>query len=290
MAATRMADMIDLGADDSIAARGDHSVKTDLLLMPMSARWADMRAAALAAEESSFDGLWTWDHLRDPDDAGGPGVPEAWTVLTALAEVTRRVALGPLVLNVANRQPGVLANMAATLQTISGGRLLLGLGAGGNRRTPYAVEQAALGHSVEPDTVRAQRVVDAIATIRRLWSGESGFLRPDPAPPIVVGGFGPRMAAIAGRHADGFNTQAFHPQLADLVRRAREEHAASARPTSPFVVTVFAGLEKPWLQADSRARQMLARVGVDRLILLVAPPFDAGEIRQAGRLLSPSRS
>ena len=81
-------------------------MKTDLLLIPMSARWADMRAAALAAEDAGFDGLWTWDHLRDPDGDGGPGVPEAWTVLTALAEVTRRVSLGPLVLNVANRQPG----------------------------------------------------------------------------------------------------------------------------------------------------------------------------------------
>ena len=116
--------------------------------MPMGARWADMRAAALAAEAAGFDGLWTWDHLRDPDDDGtGPGVPEAWTVLTALAEVTRRVMLGPLVLNVANRHPGVLANMAATLQTVSGGRLLLGLGAGGSRRTPYAVEQAAIGQA-----------------------------------------------------------------------------------------------------------------------------------------------
>jgi alkanesulfonate monooxygenase SsuD/methylene tetrahydromethanopterin reductase-like flavin-dependent oxidoreductase (luciferase family) len=114
-------------------------MKTDLLLIPMSARWADMRAAALAAEEAGFDGLWTWDHLRDPDGGSGPGVPEAWTVLTALAEVTRRLMLGPLVLNVANRHPGVLANMAATLQTISGGRLILGIGAGGSRRTPYAV-------------------------------------------------------------------------------------------------------------------------------------------------------
>src|SRR5439155_131606 len=80
-----------------------------------------------------FDGIWTWDHLRDPDERDGPGVPEAWTVLTALAEFTRRVALGPLVLNVANRVRGVLASMAATLQAVSGGRLLLGLGAGGNR-------------------------------------------------------------------------------------------------------------------------------------------------------------
>jgi alkanesulfonate monooxygenase SsuD/methylene tetrahydromethanopterin reductase-like flavin-dependent oxidoreductase (luciferase family) len=161
-------------------------MKTDLLLIPMSARWADMRAAALVAEEAGFDGLWTWDHLRDPDDDGGPGVPEAWTVLSALAEVTRRVMLGPLVLNVANRHPGVLANMAATLQTISGGRLLLGLGAGGSRLTPYAVEQATIGQPVERDAVRAQRVVDAIALIRRLWAGEAGFLRPQPAPPHII--------------------------------------------------------------------------------------------------------
>ncbi len=254
----------------------------------MSARWADMRAAALAAEAAGFDGLWTWDHLRDPDGDGGAGVPEAWTALTALAEVTRRVALGPLVLNVANRQPGVLANMAATLQAVSGGRLLLGLGAGGNRRTPYAVEQAVLGQPVSPDQVRAQRVVDAIATIRRLWSGESGFLRPEPAPPIIVGGFGPRMASIAGRHADGFNTQAMHPQFGELIRRAREEHTASGREASAFLMTGFAGLERAWVRTDSAARQRLERAGLDRLILLVAPPFDAGEIRAAGRLLAQS--
>jgi alkanesulfonate monooxygenase SsuD/methylene tetrahydromethanopterin reductase-like flavin-dependent oxidoreductase (luciferase family) len=261
-------------------------MKTDLLLIPMGARWADMRAAAVAADEAGFDGLWTWDHLRDPDDDGGPGVPEAWTVLTALAEATRRVMLGPLVLNVANRHPGVLANMAATLQAVSGGRLLLGLGAGGNRRTPYAAEQAAIGQTVERDAARAQRVVEAIVLIRRLWSGEKGFLRPDPAPPIIVGGFGPRMAAIAGRHGDGWNTQALHPQLGELVRIARDEHAASGRDAARFVVTVFAGLDERWLKADSRARQMLERVGVDRLILLVAPPFDATVIRQSGRSLT----
>jgi alkanesulfonate monooxygenase SsuD/methylene tetrahydromethanopterin reductase-like flavin-dependent oxidoreductase (luciferase family) len=254
--------------------------------MPMGARWADMRAGALAAEDAGFDGLWTWDHLRDPDGNGGPGVPEAWTVLTALAEVTRRVSLGPLVLNVANRHPGVLANMAATLQAVSGGRLLLGLGAGGNRRTPYAVEQAAIGQTVERDEVRAGRVVEAIGLIRRLWSGEAGFLRPEPPPPIIVGGFGPRMAVIAGRHGDGFNTQALHPQLGDLVRRARDEHAKSGRDPSRFLVTVFAGLDARWLRADSRARQSLERAGVHRLILLIAPPFDTGEIRQAGQLLS----
>ena len=261
-------------------------MKTDLLLMPMSARYRDMRAAAVAAEEAGFDGLWTWDHLRDPDAESGLGVPEAWTVLTALAEATRRISLGPLVLNVANRHPGLLANMAATLQAISGGRLLLGIGAGGSRRTPYAAEQQALGQSVERDEVRARRVVEAIELIRRLWSGHAGFLQPDPPPPIIVGGFGPRMASIAGRYADGFNTQAMHPKLADLARIARDEHTKSGRNAESFILTVFAGLDERWLKSDSRARQMLDRTGVARLILLQEPPFDADEIRAAGRLLS----
>jgi alkanesulfonate monooxygenase SsuD/methylene tetrahydromethanopterin reductase-like flavin-dependent oxidoreductase (luciferase family) len=263
-------------------------MKTDVLLIPMSARYRDMRAAALAAEEAGFDGLWTWDHLRDPDARSGPGVPEAWTVLTALAEVTRRLFLGPLVLNVANRHPGVLANMAATLQAVSGGRLLLGIGAGGSRRTPYATEQEAIGASVERDAVRAGRVAEAISLMRRLWSGHAGFLKPEPPPPIIVGGFGPRMAGIAGRHGDGFNTQAMHPRLAELVRVARDEHTAAGRDAARFIVTVFAGLDERWLRPDSRARQTLERVGVERLILLAEPPFDPDEIRGAGRMLAES--
>ena len=69
-------------------------MKIDVLLIPVGARYPDMRAAALAAEESGFDGVWTWDHLRDPEEAAAAGVPEAWTVLTALAEATRRITLG----------------------------------------------------------------------------------------------------------------------------------------------------------------------------------------------------
>jgi alkanesulfonate monooxygenase SsuD/methylene tetrahydromethanopterin reductase-like flavin-dependent oxidoreductase (luciferase family) len=264
-------------------------MKTDLLLIPMGARYRDMRAAAVAAEEAGFDGLWTWDHLRDPDGDAGPGVPEAWTTLTALAEATRRISLGPLVLNVANRHPGVLANMAATFQAVSGGRLLLGIGAGGSQRTPYAAEQRAIGQAVERDAVRAQKVVEAIALIRRLWSGHAGFLKPEPPPPIIVGGFGPRMAAIAGRHGDGFNTQAMHPKLADLARVARDEHKASGRDPSIFMLTVFAGLDDRWLDPTSRARQNLERLDVARLILLTEPPYDGEEIRQAGRMLTAPR-
>ena len=274
-------------------------MKTDLLLMPMGARWAQMRAAAVAAEEAGFDGLWTWDHLRDPEGGAGSRVPEVWTVLSALAEVTRRVMLGPLVLNVSSRHPGVLANMAATLQEVSGGRLLLGLGAGGHRRLPYAAEHESLGIAVEPDQVRVQRVAEATQVMRRLWAGDassfagthyrlerpSGFLRPEPPPPIIVGGFGPRMAAIAGRHADGMNTQAGHPRLTELIRTARDEHAAAGRDPARFIVTVFGGLRESYLKRDSPARASLERAGVERLILLLEPPFEPARIQAAGRLL-----
>jgi len=275
-------------------------MKTDLLLVPMGARYAEMRRAAVAAEEAGFDGLWTWDHLRDPEGGARSRVPEVWTVLAALAEVTRRVSLGPLVLNVASRHPGLLANMAATLQEVSSGRLLLGLGAGGNRRLPYAVEHEALGLVIEDDQARAQRVAEASEVLHRLWSGDessfagtyyrlerpSGFLTPDPPPPVIIGGFGPRMATIAGRHGEGFNTQAAHPRLAELVGIARDEHANAGRDPHRFIVTVFGGWRESYLKRDSGARMALERLGVERLILLMEPPFDPDRLREAGRLLA----
>jgi alkanesulfonate monooxygenase SsuD/methylene tetrahydromethanopterin reductase-like flavin-dependent oxidoreductase (luciferase family) len=274
-------------------------MKTDLLLVPMGASYAQMREAALAAEQAGFDGVWTWDHLRDPEGRPGTPVPEGWTALTALAEATRRIALGPLVLNVGSRHPGLLASMAATLQQVSGGRLLLGLGAGASRALPYAAEYEMVGLPVEPDAVRATRVAEAAQVMRRLWAGDvssftgsyyrlerpTGFLRPSPPPPIIIGGFGPRMASIAGRHGDGFNTQAAHPKLAELIRIARDEHAATGRDPEQFIVTVFAGLRTRWLE-ESRERAALADEGVHRLILLVQPPYDPEQLRAAGRTLT----
>src|SRR5258707_142174 len=67
----------------------------------------------------------------------------------------------------------------------------------------------------------------------------SGFLRPDPPPPIIVGGFGPRMAAIAGQYGDGFNTPATHPRLGELIQTARDAHAAAGRDPARFIMTVF---------------------------------------------------
>jgi alkanesulfonate monooxygenase SsuD/methylene tetrahydromethanopterin reductase-like flavin-dependent oxidoreductase (luciferase family) len=261
-------------------------VLIDILLDPFNTAWADVRAAATEAEEAGFDGVWVWDHLAGSVH-GAERVLESWTTLSGLAASTTRVSLGPMVLNVANRDPGVLAVMAATLQEMSGGRLLLGIGAGGGRRTPYAAEQYALGRAVGGDILRRHAVEDAVVTLRRLWKGKaegaSGFLRPDPPPPIVIGAFGPKMAQLAGRVGDGISTQAGHPRLGDLLSMAREAHRQAGRET-PFVVTVFAGLDSRWLRPDSQPRGRITALGVDRLVLIVDPPY-VDDLAEAGRVL-----
>src|SRR3970040_1359055 len=96
--------------------------------------WPELRDMARAAEQAGFDSLWVGDHLlfRDPDvPARGPW--EAWSVLAALAGITERVELGPLVASVSFHNPAILAKKAAAIDEISGGRLVLGLGAGGER-------------------------------------------------------------------------------------------------------------------------------------------------------------
>ena len=275
-------------------------MKTDLLLIPMGASFAQMRAAAVAAEATGFDGLWTWDHLRSTDGQGP--CPEAWTLLSALAAVVPRMAIGPLVLNVINRHPAILANMAATLQEVSDGRLILGIGAGGNRRMAYGAEQLMIGNEVGSDARRAERVVEAIQVMRRLWAGEAadfhgrhyqlrrpvGFVRPSVPPPIVVGAFGPKMADVAGRHGDGLNTQAGHPQLSHLIDIARRAREASGRDPAGLLITVFAGLGEGWMRRGSKNRAAMEALGVDRLILLVEPPFEVDTIHEAGRMLSAS--
>ena len=271
-----------------VAHRWQHgavmALKVDLLLDPFGARWADFRAAAVAAEEAGFDGIWTWDHLAGRVHRR-EHVLECWTLLSALAEVTSRVMIGPLVLNVANRDPGTLAAMAATLQEVSNGRLILGLGAGGGKDTPYAAEQIALKRTVPSDDVRRRMVEDAVRIIRGCWTGAGlGFQRPDPRPPIIIGAFGPKMAELSGRVGDGINTQAFNPHLGDLLKEART--AAGER---PFLATVFGALDDKWLDPRTAQRRKLDDLGVDRLILLADQRYGPDALRIAGEILRRER-
>ena len=240
-------------------------MQVDLLFDPFGGRWEDLRAAAVIAEDSGFDGVWLYDHLAGSSHRAAH-VLECWTVLSALAAAVPQLAIGSLVLNVANRDAGTLAVMAATLQEVSGGRLLLGVGAGGGAGTPYAAEQAALGRPVHGDVARRAAVESTIATLRQVWSGTvggaDGFLRPSPAPPVIVGGFGPKMAELAGRLGDGINAPS-GPNLPRLLDVAREARLAVGRDPDTLLVTT----------SGSPTDDRLARLGVHRVITIVRPPY-----------------
>jgi len=176
-------------------------------------RWEELRDVALTAEECGFDSIWLGDHLlyRDPDGSTrGPW--EAWSVLAALGEATERVELGPLVASTAFHAPAMLAKKAATVDEISGGRLILGLGAGWNR-----TEFDAFGF---PYDHRASRFEEAFTIIRTLiregvidFSGDYYEVREmELVPParremkILLGTNGPRLLRATMPHADMWNS------------------------------------------------------------------------------------
>ena len=258
-------------------------MQVDVLLDAFGAEWADVRDAAKAAADAGFAGIWTFDHV-DGAVYDAPHVLESWTLLSALAVTVPDVMIGPLVLNVANRPPGILAPMAATLQHVSNGRLLLGLGAGARPGTRYAREQQTIGQPVYADVQRRAQVERCIDDVRRLWR-LPGFLRPDPEPPFIVGTLGPKMAELAGRVADGINTRASHPRLPELLDVAREAHRRVRPHDDRFLVTVFADFDEGWLAPESAARARLAALEVDRLVLFVSLPHDPARLAAAGRLL-----
>ncbi|MFL5798172.1 MAG: TIGR03619 family F420-dependent LLM class oxidoreductase [Actinomycetota bacterium] len=176
-------------------------------------RWPEYVAMARAAEEAGFDSIWVGDHLLyRGDERPERGPWEAWALLAGLAAVTSRVRLGPLVACTAFSSPGVLAKRAATVDEISGGRLVLGIGAGWNE-----AEFRAFGIPFEH---RASRFEESFDAIRRLLAGErvtshgrfvdveDAVLLPRPARRVtlMVGSAGPRVLAATLPHVDAWNT------------------------------------------------------------------------------------
>jgi alkanesulfonate monooxygenase SsuD/methylene tetrahydromethanopterin reductase-like flavin-dependent oxidoreductase (luciferase family) len=178
------------------------------------APWSDLARMAMTAEALGYDSIWVGDHLiyRDGDQAPrGPW--EAWTVMAALAAITERVEIGPLVACTSFHSPAMIAKKAATLDEVSGGRLILGLGAGWNES-----EYAAFGF---PYDHRVSRFEEAFTVIRRLLRGEAvdfhgdyydldacQILPPGPrpdGPPLMIGSAGERMLDITMPYAQSWN-------------------------------------------------------------------------------------
>ncbi len=215
--------------------------------------FADLRSMAIAAEQSGLDSLWGADHLIFREGEETTGIHESWTVLTALAAVTSRVEIGPLVLALPFRNPALTAKMAAELDEVSGGRLILGIGCGW-----HEPEFDAFGY---PFDHRVSRFAEALEILLPLLRGErvtfegryhhaiDAELRPRPiragGPPILIAGKQPRMLELVARHANQWNAAWYgDPGEAEELRtRLAKLHAAlEAAGRDPATLELTAGV------------------------------------------------
>jgi alkanesulfonate monooxygenase SsuD/methylene tetrahydromethanopterin reductase-like flavin-dependent oxidoreductase (luciferase family) len=222
-------------------------MKIDIQFSPATNDWPVLRDAVLRAEAEGYDTTWVFDHFDGAMLEGDRPMLECFTLLGALAASTSTIGLGTLVANVANRHPAVLAAAASSAQRISNGRLTLGLGAGTSPASEWSAEHAARGIPLHVDIAdRHAAVIEQIRVIRAL---------PE-AIPVIVGVNSVRLAALAGRIADGINVRIAHPRAAEFVKAARE--AAADR---PFEVSgwTFDEVEDVRFEAEE--------LGLDRLVL-----------------------
>jgi len=256
-----------------------------------------LKEMAIAAEEGGLDSVWGADHLIFRDEGETVGIHESWTLLTAVAAVTSRVEIGPLVLALPFRNPALTAKMAAELDEVSDGRLILGLGCGWHQP-----EFDAFGY---PFDHRVGRFAEGLEIIGPLLRGESVTfegryhrvdeveLLPRPirpgGPPILIAGKQPRMLSLVARHAAQWNGAWYgDPRDADELRtRLANLDAAldeAGRDRSSLVRTagIFVAFEGADGDAPERAirgtteevADALARydeVGVSHLIAHIFP-------------------
>jgi probable F420-dependent oxidoreductase len=281
-------------------------------------RWPEYRAMATAAEETGFDGIYVGDHLLYRGD-GRPerGPWSAWTLLAAIAAVTERADLGPLVACAGFYQPAVLAKMAATLTEVSGGRFVLGLGAGWNE-----AEFRAFGI---PFDRRVARFAEAFPIIRGLLAGERvthagefhSFEDAVLLPParertrLMIGSNGPRMLRLALPHVDAWNTwyedygntaegfAALNRRVSAAAREAGRAPEDLMRSACAFVVLERDAPERPITNAappiEGSPDQIAARIGeladagADEVILVVSPITERS-IRLLGEAITAARA
>jgi alkanesulfonate monooxygenase SsuD/methylene tetrahydromethanopterin reductase-like flavin-dependent oxidoreductase (luciferase family) len=227
------------------------------LVLPLTATegagtWPEIAALAAQLEAGGADSLWLTDHfLYRPGDAPEVGYQEPWSLLAALAAITRRLELGTLVLATSFRPPGLVAKMAATADEIAGGRLILGLGCGW-----HEPEYQAFGYPFDHRVGRFEEALRIIVpllhgervTFAGTWASvEDAVLLPPPrrpSMPVMVAATGDRMLRLTARYADAWQTAWFGlPDERFAERRERLLVACGAEGREPATLEVTVGVE-----------------------------------------------
>lgn len=280
--------------------------------------WSELREMALAAEESGLDSIWAADHLIFREDGTSSGIHECWTVLTAVAAITQRVEIGPLVLALPFRNPALLAKMAAAFDEVSGRRLILGLGCGWHEPEFDAFDfpfDHRVGRFEEALAVVLPLLRDGKVTVEGRWHRADAELLPSApqpnGPPILIAGKRPRMLRLVARHADAWNAawygrRAGAGELEQRIARLRDACAAEGRELAEITLTVglFASFpalhraedEDPPANAISgdaeevgAALAEYGELGIEHLIVHLWPP-NAGAVRELGRAAEVARA
>lgn len=226
--------------------------------------WSDTVAAARALDELGFDSVWFNDHLYGVPMPHLP-ILEAWTALTAVGALTSKVELGTLVTPVGFRNPALLAKMAATLDVVTNGRVIVGLGTGW-----FQSEFEGYGLPFPPLRDRLEQLDETATILRLLWSEaqpsfagkhyrlDATYCEPKPVrrPPILVGGGGEKvLLRLAARHADVWNNLAVHQNdLATKVAKLRAHCAAVGRDPAEIRVSQQCLVVIGDDEADARAK------------------------------------
>ena len=265
---------------------------TDLLLSPFGAHGPDMVEAARQAERAGYGGLWAEDHFSGAM-VGRQWSREPFTVLGAIAVATATIRFGPLVANVVNRHPALLASAAATLQSLGRGRVVLGLGAGAGPGSYYAGEFDAIGVELGDLASRRRRLVETIEVVKQIWNGGGDYAgefftlngldavvgSDVPLPPLVVGASSAGTVELAATHADGVNVVG-GPGWERLVELARDLTAGRR-----FEISVFMALDPD--HPTGGELDSMVDLGVDSRVLSVVAPYPVDRLHQiADRLRS----
>lgn len=260
------------------------TVIIDVQLSQANSTWAQYLEGVIAAQEAGFATVWVLDHLSGVSFDGSTML-ECFTVLGAMAAATTTIGLGSLVVNAANRHPGMLATAAATVQSISGGRFVLGLGAGTSPTSRFAREQDVLGIAVAPRLAdRHRHLADTLDLLDEMWSPArdsekwQGFALPDPAPPVILGVNSTRLATIAGQRTNGVNVRAHNADRREVIAAAHDGRSGNPR---PWTTSVWCSWDDALLDPSHPLRVELEADGVDRLILSWFAPVDANVIASA---------